>query len=184
MSDDGAAKASGGCCGGIISILSTVFFIYLMVAYGNVDSIKSTAGYPVEYIHMIDWIKGISIAEFAYLGVAVFFLILGCIGFCCGDRDNCSGMFALVLFVVYLFGGLGINIAFVALGREPKESAGSICSEQGTHPNYTAMCTFYNDYYNPLYIILCVILGCNLLSMLLMTCVVCTAGFVGCCLRD
>lgn len=157
-------KGGGSVCGSISGMLGFAFFIYLMVAFSTVN-IKDLTGLVSEYVDMINWIKTLAYIEFGLIGFTVFFIFTV---ICCLCVSENSAMTAgVVLFVILFLATFIVQIIFVAQGIPISSNARYICQQYYIGTNHTQMCDFYNSYYNPLFIILCVLLALNSLNFVI-----------------
>lgn len=171
-SDEG--KGGSVACGGISGILGLVFFIYLMVAFSTVN-LKDLTGLVPDYVNMINWVKTLAFVEFGIIGSMFVFAI---VGICCiAASENAGPAIAILLFAIIFLSTFIIQIVFVAQGVPIKNNADHICQQSFVNSNYTQMCDFHNNYYNPLFIILCVLLALNCLNFLIIG----VAGLIACC---
>lgn len=151
-------------CATIAGLLGLVFFIYLMVAFSAVDS-KDLTGLVPYYVDMINWVKYISYAEFAIItSIFVFGITAICSIVCCGEGGM---LLALLLFAIFFLGTYIIQIVFVAQGAIIKGNIDYICQQDHINSNYTQTCNFHNGYFNPLFIILCTLLGINSINFII-----------------
>ena len=156
-------KGSSALCGSLSGILGLVFFIYLMVAFSTVN-LKDLNDLDPDYVDMINWTETLAFVEFGLIGSMFFFTLIG--GCCIMISENAGPVIVVGLYALVLLSAFIVEIIFVAEGVPIKNSVDHIC-QQSYDSNYIQMCNFYNNYYNPLFIILCVLLGLNCLNFLI-----------------
>jgi hypothetical protein len=165
-------REGGVLCGTISGILGLVFFIYLMVAFSTVN-LKDLTGLVPFYVDMINWVKYIAYADFAVISsIFVFGITSICSIVCCGEG---GAYVALLLFSIFFLGAYIIQVVFVAQGVPIIYNTDYICQQDNLNSNYTQMCNFHDGYFNPLFIILCLLLGINSINFIILAIVVLAA---------
>jgi hypothetical protein len=163
-------------CGLITTLLRFAFFVYLMVAYSVV--LKVNDAHDI-YVQIINWIIVFSITYFVVIGL---FFLFSCfkVYFSYRSFKTALGYAHILLFLLYVASYI-IEIVYLADAVPIRNDAIYICHID--HGNHTELCNFNDNFFNPLVIILAIIVAFasfNLCCVGTMLCCVC----IGACNPD
>lgn len=123
---------------------------------------------------MIQWIISFAYAEIGILSSFFGVFIVGiCVFACCTDiygEPNVAIPF--ILFVLQAIASLAVQITYVVMAVPIRDKVGTLCSSitqaNSTQVNSTTldMCTFYSTSFNPIVIMLIVLLSFSCLNFL------------------
>jgi hypothetical protein len=165
-------KGDSGACTSAVGLLGLALFIYAMIVFDQVKN-KDLVGLNNNYVNMINWSISFAYAEIGLLCSCVAVVIVGFSAMLCFDNPGVL----IVLIVFQLLAGFITSIVYVASAVPIKNSVSSICGVVSI--NTTEMCNFYSTDFNPMVIILIVLLAFNCLNFLIIGCaggIMCLAG--------
>jgi hypothetical protein len=154
----------------LFGFLGIALFIYTMIVY-NETRTKDLENLDTNYIDMINWINSFAIAEIvvtcSIFLVTIIYLIIGIM---CDDFIILASIMNILMIVT----GYIIQIIYVSLAIPIKYTMDIECSN--IHYNNTEICDFYQDKFNPILIILIVLLSISSISYCLVGCFACVGG--------
>jgi hypothetical protein len=157
---------SCGIYSGAVFILSLALFIFAMVVLDEING-KNLTELNNNYVNMIKWCISYAYAEIALVCSVVLFIIIGLICLVCCD----SPVLLFVLFCIQFIAGFAIQIVYVASAVPIRYNVMDICDN--INVNTTSMCNFYTTNFNPMVIILIVLLAINCINIFILSCAGC-----------